>query len=255
MAQRWTVTEDVIICKYCIENPWAYVNDEYMDEVKTLLEEAGYHTRSIGAIKNRAYSYELLLENRQSRNISNQMTRVYHELKNREIDADRYRSIKSYIREIYDPNYTVKPLSQDEGVNSPLLGNVNDLSNYIHTIDFSSTFPMVLQKYVDLKKIKKHSEMCKRIGMKPDTFSAILRGKYKEVKKENVLRICVGLELSVVEAEELLESAGFGFSKGLMQDVVVKSFLYNRRYSTLAINLELEENNTPMLFDMDNIGY
>ena len=43
---------------------------------------------------------------------------------------------------------------------------------------------MVLQKYVDLKGIKKHSAMCRKIGMKPDTFSAILRGKYKDVKKD-----------------------------------------------------------------------
>ena len=68
--------------------------------------------------------------------------------------------------------------------------------------------------------------MCDRIGMKPDTFSAILRGKYGDVKKDNVLRICVGLELSVSEAEELLNSAGFMLSNAVMTDVVIKACLW-----------------------------
>ena len=114
---------------------------------------------------------------------------------------------------------------------------------------------MVLQKYVDLKGIKKHVEMCKRIWMSADTFSAILRGKYKEVKKENVLRICVGLELHVYEAEELLKSAGFCFADGDMTDVVVKAHLWDGIYSVVAINAELDENNEKMLFKNCVIDY
>jgi hypothetical protein len=91
--------------------------------------------------------------------------------------------------------------------------------------------------------------------MKPDTFSAILRGKYKDVKKENVLRLCVGLELHVNEAEELLESAGFMFSNAIMTDVVVKAFLWDRIYSVVAINSELYENNEAMLFEDYVIEY
>ena len=97
--------------------------------------------------------------------------------------------------------------------------------------------------------------MCRRIGMKPDTFSAILRGKYPEVKKDNVLRLCVGLELHVYEAEELLESAGYMFSNSIMTDVVVKAFLWDRIYSVVAINAELHENNVAMLFENYVIEY
>ena len=107
---------------------------------------------------------------------------------------------------------------------------------------------MVLQKFLDLKKIKKHKELCESIGMKPDTFSAILRGKYGEVKKDNVLRICVGLELSTIQAEELLNSAGYTFSNAVMTDVVVKACIGARQYNRLFINLELEENGVQDLF-------
>jgi DNA-binding Xre family transcriptional regulator len=114
---------------------------------------------------------------------------------------------------------------------------------------------MVLQKYVELKKIKKHKAMCERIGMKPDTFSAILRGKYGDVKKDNVLRICVGLELSVSEAEELLNSAGFMLSNAVMTDVVIKACLWDRQYNVVVINSELYENDAPMLFKDYKISY
>ena len=91
--------------------------------------------------------------------------------------------------------------------------------------------------------------------MKPDTFSAILRGKYKEVKKDNVLKICVGLKLRVKEAEELLESAGYVFSNSVMKDVVIKAFLWDGIYSVVAINAELYENNEDMLFENYVIEY
>ena len=107
---------------------------------------------------------------------------------------------------------------------------------------------MVLQKFLDLKKIKVYKRMCESIGLKPDTFGAILRGKYGEVKKDNVLRICVGLELSTIQSEELLNSAGYTFSNAIMLDVVVKSFLAHRVYNPLRINNELSENGVPHLF-------
>jgi DNA-binding Xre family transcriptional regulator len=107
---------------------------------------------------------------------------------------------------------------------------------------------MVLQKFLDLKKIKKHKKLCESIGMKPDTFSAILRGKYGEVKKDNILRICVGLELSSFQAEELLNSAGYTLSNAVMLDVVVKACLANRVYSPFRVNYELSDNGVPFLF-------
>jgi hypothetical protein len=82
---------------------------------------------------------------------------------------------------------------------------------------------MVLQKLIDKKGFKKYKEIYDKISMKQDTFSSILRGKYTDVKRENVFRLCVGLKLSIDEAEELMESAGLRFRKGEMLDIVVKA--------------------------------
>ena len=252
MARRWSFNEDIIICKYCIENPWAYGSDEHIDIMATRLVKAGGKPRSRSAIQQRAYAYETLIEGRKLSCVSNQIIMVY-EMLARENNQITH-GIKSYIREVYRPQESLEIL-EDSSLISSLIKAPGELIEMKRTIDYKSTFPMVLQKYVDLKGIKKHNVLCKRIGMKPDTFSAILRGKYKEVKKENILRICVGLELRVKEAEELLESAGFMFSNSIMTDVIVKAFLWDGIYSVVAINAELYENDESMLFENYVIEY
>ncbi len=250
MAQRWSINEDIIICKYCLANPWAYSSDVDVEGMVSLLEELVGSTRSMGAVKKRAYDYELLRELYERPNIPAQVIHVHETLVS--MKSERYQRVKNYIREFYNSTESTNDVHDDLSV---FEGGPSDLTHQKRTIDYKSTFPMVLQKYVDLKGIKKHVEMCKRIGMSADTFSAILRGKYKEVKKENVLRICVGLELHVYEAEELLKSAGFCFADGDMTDVVVKAHLWDGIYSVVAINAELDENHEKMLFKNYVIDY
>jgi hypothetical protein len=84
--------------------------------------------------------------------------------------------------------------------------------------------------------------------MKADTFSSILRGKNQAVKKENVLRLCVGLQLTVEEAEEFMASESFKFSPSKMLDAVIKSCLYHRIYNPICVNIELAENGVEELF-------
>ena len=250
MAQRWSINEDIIICQYCIENQWAYSSDYDIEMMTASLAKSGYDPRSSGAMRNRAYYYHALSIGWELSYIPNQVVMVYDTLFGE--NAQRLQEIKSYIEDTYNPNVAEECIDDNSPL-SALAGDSNDLLGYQHTIDFASTFPMVLQKYVELKGIKKHNVMCKRIGMKPDTFSAILRGKYNDVKKDNVLRICVGLELSVIEAEELLNSAGFMLSNAVMTDVVIKASLWNRNYNAVVINAELYENHAPMLFNVDDI--
>ena len=247
MAERWSINEDIIVCKYCLVESWAYSSDYDIDCMTARLNEAGFAPRSRRAMRTRAYFYQALLMGWELSYMPKQAVMVYEMLL-----EHRSQKIKSYIEDTYDPNET-----EEKGdVDSSLLmsiGKPHDLLGFQHTIDFASTFPMVLQKFVELKGIKKHKEMCERIGMKPDTFSAILRGKYNDVKKDNVLRICIGLRLSVSEAEELLNSAGFMLSNAVMTDVVIKASLWNRNYNAVVINAELYENHAPMLFNVDDI--
>lgn len=245
MSQRWSVNEDIIVCRYCIENPWAYSSDVDIEAIVTKLKDMGFEARSAGAIRKRAYAYEILREKCRRPNIPKQVSAVYEIITHDY--AEVHKSVKAHIEEIYNPREFTERFDET-GNGSNIIEQPNNRLGYLYTIDYQQTFPMVLQKYVNSKKIKKHNAMCKSIGMKPDTFSSILCGKYGTVKKDNVLRLCVGLRLSVTEAEELLNSAGFMLSNAVITDVVIKAFLWNRQYSVVAINMELEENNAPMLF-------
>ena len=99
----------------------------------------------------------------------------------------------------------------------------------------------MLQKLLDLRGVKKHQDLCDRIGMSINTFSAIIRGKYPNIKKDSVLQICIGLELCTMQAEELLDSAGFSLSYGKMKDVVIRACIQHRQYNPIAINRELRD--------------
>ena len=245
MAQRWSINEDIIICRYCLRNPGAYGDMTHIGHIATHLVEAGYEERSNRSIQHRAYTFDILIKNRQLPYITKQAVIVYETLNERSFE--KHHAIQSYIREIYNPSEAVTSL--EGGIPSSSLDvKSTGTTEYLRSIDYNTTFPMVLQKFLDLKKVKVYKKMCDAIGLKPDTFSAILRGKYTEVKKDNVLRICVGLELSSVQSEELLNSAGYTFSNAIMLDVVVKSCLSHRVYNPMLINAELSENRVPHLF-------
>ena len=254
MAQRWTFEEDYIVCKFCIEKQYDDIEGRLLDELIDKLVEAGYNSRSPVAVYKRARDFTYLLRGWESPYAVEQVRAIYVACLERMENYKLYSDIKAQIEESYNPNE--EDISESaEKLASEIFGMPSNMLQMKHTIDKHQTFPMVLQKYVDKKGITIYTKMCKRIGIKPDTFSAILRGRYDTVKKENVLRLCVGLGLHVDEAEDLLDSAGYKFSKGIMTDVVVRACLWNGCHSVVAINAELVENKAPILFDKYEIDY
>ena len=244
MASKWTIREDYIVCKYSYEHAWKNLTIEQLNELMGRLEKNGFNSRSKTAVDKRVHDYQCLFRGMKSPYATSQVVSIYQEYMNRINNPQLYQSIKAFVLETFKP----ADESASESVPSTLFSEEKNSTNYIHTIEYSSTFPMVLQKFIDKKGFKKYKEIYDKISMKQDTFSSILRGKYPVVKKENVLRLCVGLKLSVDEAEELMESAGYLFSKSIMTDVVVKAFLVHQCYDTFAIDDELCENNVPVLF-------
>ena len=68
------------------------------------------------------------------------------------------------------------------------------------------------------------------------------------VKKENVMKLCIGLELTLEQAKEFMASESYDFSPSKMLDVVIKSCLYHRIYNPICVNIELAENGLEELF-------
>lgn len=244
MASKWTIREDYIVCKYSYEHAWKNLTIEQLNELMGRLENNGFNSRSKIAVDKRVRDYQCLFRGMKSPYATSQVILIYQTFMNRVNNPQIYQSIKSFVAETFSPNEEVDNIS----VAPHLSSEQNNSTNYVHTIEYSSTFPMVLQKLIDKKGFKKYKEIYDKISMKQDTFSSILRGKYPVVKRENVLRLCVGLKLTIDEAEELMESAGYLFSRSIMTDVVVKGFLLHQCYDTFAIDDELCENNAPVLF-------
>ena len=245
MAERWSLKEDIIVAKFCDENEYLHMSEERLDELMNRLDSEGFVDRSRRAVSTRANWYIDLRWKGES-SYAVQQVRNVAELFSGQMSEYRL-AVKRDVEVNYEPEgIAIETIAEAKALQG--LGQCpSDLTAYIHTIDFNETFPMVLQKYLDLKGLK-NKDVYRKIYMKADTFGAILRGKYRIVKKENVLRLCVGLQLTVEEAEEFMASAGYLFSNAIMTDVVVKANLKYRCYDTYAIDEELVENDADVLF-------
>ena len=62
------------------------------------------------------------------------------------------------------------------------------------------------------------------------------------------MKLCIGLELTLTQAEEFMASESYSFSKAKMLDTVIKSCLYHRIYNPVCVNIELAENGEPEFF-------
>ena len=236
MAQRWSINEDIIICQECIKYPGAYSKKGYAEHLAHLLQEAGYEPRSIRSIQHRAYAFEIVRsgrhqEGRQLPYASEQVAEVYKVLSDEQVS--KHQEISACIEELYNPD-------EETGVELTNLAS-NNAIEYQCAVETKKTFPMMLQRLLDLRGIKRHQDLCDILGMSINTFNALIRGKYTNVKKDSVLQICIGLELCTMQAEELLDSAGFSLSYGKMKDVVIRACIQHRQYNPIAINRELRD--------------
>ena len=245
MAKRWSFKEDYIVCKYSYEHRWKDLSSEELNFLMLKLKEDGFDSRSESAIIKRTRDFQMLFIGVNASRVPNQVIAIHQGFCSRLNNPDLTNRIKSYIEETFDPNAATSIVA-DPTID--LVSNHDDLTNLVYKIEYASTFPMVLQKLIDKKGFKKYKEIYDAISMKQDTFSSILRGKYADVKRENVFRLCVGLKLSIDEAEELMESAGLCFRNGYMLDTVIKANIVNECYDTFYIDSELCENKVPTLF-------
>ena len=245
MARRWLINEDIIVCQYCREHPGAYIDTFHIKRIAHILQEAGYEPRSDRSIQHRAYAIEIVRENHELPYVSKQVAEVYKVLADER--TNKHQEITACIRELYNPNEKIESelisSNTNEELGTKLISSKpNNALGYRYAVDTKKTFPVMLQRLLDLRGIKKHQDLCDRIGMSINTFAAIIRGKYTTVQKDTVLQICIGLELCTMQTEELLDSAGYSLSYGKMKDVVIRACIHNRQYNPIAIDRELMEN-------------
>ena len=248
MAQRWSFKEDYIICKYCVEQErYQWLGDKEASEMMERLREAGFTERSENIVLRRARQYQELIWTGESCYATQQVREIAEVMGNPQMKEMRL-AVKRMIKENLESSESDVELIE-EGSNLRSCGDLNSIgmNQYICEIDKTKSLSALLYHYLEVKELK-NRDVYRKIYMKADTFSKILSGKNDGVKKENVMKLCIGLELTLTQAEEFMASESYSFSKAKMLDAVIKSCLYHRIYNPVCVNIELAENGEPEFF-------
>jgi O-acetyl-ADP-ribose deacetylase (regulator of RNase III) len=106
-------------------------------------------------------------------------------------------------------------------------------------------FAATLLRLIDAKG-KTDAEVYKRANIDRKLFSKLRNKDYRPGKK-TVVALCMALELTLDEADDLLEQAGFALSRSVKFDVIVEYFIASGRYDVFEINNVLFEYDQPIL--------
>lgn len=99
--------------------------------------------------------------------------------------------------------------------------------------NLKSDFSDCLVALIDQKHMKDR-DVYFRAGLTKQTFNKI---KNKKVlpKKETAMSLCIGAGLSIEEANELLNRAGYSFSESSEEDMVFKYFIEKGIYNIFEV--------------------
>ena len=107
-------------------------------------------------------------------------------------------------------------------------------------------FSVTLLALIDRKGLK-DSEVYKRANMSRQLFSKIRSDAAYKPTKRTALALCVALELSLAETQDLIGRAGFALSHSSRFDVIVEFFIREGNYDIFAINEALFAFDQPLL--------
>ncbi len=106
-------------------------------------------------------------------------------------------------------------------------------------------FPEYLMGVIKKKGLKT-SEVYGGANMSKQTFSNIRHGVYPP-QKNAVAALAISLQLSVEEAEEFYEHAGYSLTKSQKMDLVIRYFLAKHEYNIVMDNVTLDAYGLPTL--------
>lgn len=118
--------------------------------------------------------------------------------------------------------------------------NIDDLMNQIE-----ETFSQRLLRMIDERGMS-DSEVYNKACVDRRHFSKIRKDINYTPNKKTVLAFSIALELSLDEAKDLLNSAGYALSRSSKTDIIVAYFLQNKIYDMFEINDILDAYGQPV---------
>lgn len=158
-----------------------------------------------------------------------------------------YPDFKSYLEDNYVPkqstlsnvpNEDLRLLRKEESETYKEASFSNEeLNNRLFNID--DTFSTKLFDLIDEKGFK-HPEVYKRADIDKRAFNKIKNDSDYHPNKYTALKLCVGAKLTMPEAIDLLNSAGYCFSNSDVVDAVFAFFIEKGVYDIMKIKEELD---------------
>lgn len=134
----------------------------------------------------------------------------------------------------------------DLGSPAPKKKSKKNRIDKIYGIELDESFH---DKFVKLliESGKDNVEVYKKAGITRQVFSKILSDENMIPTKLTLISLCIGLELPLKVAKELMISAGYSLSRSIIMDMIVMKYLREEIYDLDLINSELNEYGCPLL--------
>ena len=136
---------------------------------------------------------------------------------------------------------SMQKIKHTEGMSSTIAMNRN-IESLMGQMD--ETFSQRLLRLIDERGMT-DSEAYNKAYVDRRHFSKIRKDVNYAPNKKTVLAFTIALELSIDEAKDLLNSAGFAFSRSSKTDIIVAYFLQNKIYDMFEINEILDAYGQP----------
>ena len=94
---------------------------------------------------------------------------------------------------------------------------------------------------------KDNPDIYKKAGIAKQVFSKMISDPKMIPTKLTLIALCIGLELNIDTANELMVSAGYSLSRSFILDSIIIKYLENEIYDLDVINEELYEYGCPLL--------
>ena len=143
-------------------------------------------------------------------------------------DLEEYIKLHLHVPVLYEANY----YSAKESL------ELIDMEKFIEE-KRKSTLQELLFRYID-ERGEKDADVYKRAGIDRRHFSKIRSKTDYKPSKNTIISLSLALELTTIQAEELLSSAGFSLSESDTFDLVIQYCLENKIYKMEDVNQALE---------------